>query len=71
MDKNTVVGKLQETRQDLEHWYKIEDVRDRGAILPMITAIDNAMMLIEEQDITIRAMLGEFGDSCDASCGGD
>ena len=70
MDKNTVVSKLQETQHELEYWGTIVDKRDFGAIEAMKTAVDDALLLIEEQDITIRAMLGEFGDSCDASCEG-
>lgn len=68
MNKNTVVSKLEVTQRELAHWETIADIRDKGAITTMMEAVDNALLLIEEQDITIRAMLGEFGDSCDAGC---
>lgn len=68
MDKNAVVSKLKETQRELAHWETIADSQDKGAITAMRTAVDDALLLIEEQDITIRAMLGEFGDSCDAEC---
>ena len=47
------------------------EANDKKYELDKVAAcIGEGIALIEELDITIRAMLGEFGDSCDA-CGGD
>ena len=49
--------------------YGIADGIDRGCRGKLIP---DALALINEMDITIRALMGEFGDSCDVDshCGG-
>lgn len=44
-------------------------MRGEGASCDSFLAAD-ALRVIDEMDVTIRAMMGEFGDSCDAEgCG--
>lgn len=34
---------------------------------PLVNIIDQIIALLNDQDITIRALLGEYGDSCDVN----
>jgi hypothetical protein len=54
----------------MEHWKFREDM-DRAAVEDMRRRVLEGVKLLYEQENVIKALLGEFGDSCDVDgCGG-
>ena len=65
-----VIEGLNRVARDMEHWKFREDM-DRAAVEDMRQRVLDGVKLLYDQDNMIRAMLGEFGDSCDVNgCGG-
>lgn len=68
-DTDAVVQALKNTENELQR-FGVVVYRGRSLDLQKVRqALSKAVELIEEQDITIRAMMGEFGDACDDNCG--
>ena len=65
MQANEAVKRLKEAETGLGHLAMVVDMRYGGAIAAARMAMVNAWSVIEEQDVTIRALMGEYGDSCD------
>ena len=69
-ERQAIIKGLNDTARELEHWAFIEDARDRGAVEHMRERVLAGIKLIYDQENVIRAMLGEYGDSCDIDgCG--
>ncbi len=60
----SVIEGLDRVARDMEHWKFREDM-DRAAVEDMRRNVLEGVKLLYEQDNMIRAMMGEFGDSCD------
>lgn len=68
-DTDAVVQALKNTENELQR-FGVVVYRGRSLDLQRVRQVlTGAVELIEEQDITIRAMMGEFGDACDDNCG--
>lgn len=68
MDVDKVVNGLKNAEKKLAP-FSVVVYRNKALDVPEIReSIIDAIALIEQQDITIRAMMGEFGDACDADC---
>lgn len=66
-----VVGALNETARLLEHW-AFKDGKDRIEVEAMRNSVLKGVKLIYEQENIIKALLGEYGDSCDVdTCKGE
>jgi hypothetical protein len=65
-----VIEGLDLVAREMEHWKFREDA-DRVAVEDMRQRVLEGVKLLYEQENVIKAMLGEFGDSCDVDgCGG-
>ena len=65
-----VIEGLDRVAREMEHWKFREDV-DRVAVEDMRQRVLDGVKLLYEQENVIKAMMGEFGDSCDVDgCGG-
>ncbi len=65
-----VIEGLNGVAREMEHWAFREDM-DRVSVEDMRRKVLAGVKLLYDQDNVIRAMLGEFGDSCDVDgCGG-
>ena len=70
MQANEAVKRLKEAEAGLGHLAMVVDMQYGGAIAAARMAMVHAWSVIEEQDVTIRAMMGEYGDSCEVEgCG--
>lgn len=65
MNANEVVERLKAAENGLGHLAMVVDMQYGSAIAAARMAMVNAWNVIEDQDTTIRAMMGEYGDSCD------
>ena len=59
-----VIEGLDRVARDMEHWKFREDA-DRVAVEDMRQRVLDGVKLLYTFDNAIRAMMGEFGDSCD------
>lgn len=59
-----VIEGLDRVAREMEHWKFREDA-DRVSVEDMRRRVLAGVKLLYEQDNMIRAMMGEFGDSCD------
>ena len=59
-----VIEGLDRVAREMEHWKFREDA-DRAAVEDMRRRVLDGVKLLYEQENVIKAMLGEFGDSCD------
>ena len=59
-----VIDGLDKVAREMEHWKFREDV-DRAAVEDMRRRVLDGVKLLYAQENVIKAMLGEFGDSCD------
>ena len=59
-----VIEGLDRVAREMEHWKFREDA-DRVSVEDMRRLVLDGVQLRYEQDNMIRAMMGEFGDSCD------
>ena len=67
---NELIERLRNAEKGLAHLAMVADVQYGSTIAVARTALINASKVIEEQDTTIRALMGEYGDACDvAGCG--
>jgi len=65
-----VIEGLDRVAREMEHWKFREDA-DRVSVEDMRRRVLEGVKLLYEQENVIKAMLGEFGDSCDVDgCGG-
>ena len=65
-----VIEGLDRVARDMEHWAFREDM-DRVAVEDMRRRVLEGVKLLYDQENVIKAMLGDFGDSCDVDgCGG-
>ena len=60
----SVIEGLNRVARDMEHWAFREDM-DRVAVEDMRRRVLEGVKLLYTFDNAIRAMMGEFGDSCD------
>jgi len=66
-----VIGELNETARLMEHW-AFRDDKDRIEVEAMRSSILKGVKLIYDQENVIKALLGEYGDSCDVdTCKGE
>lgn len=66
-----VVGALNETARLLSHW-EFKEGRDRIEVEAMRNNVLKAVKYIYDQDNIIKALMGEYGDSCDVdTCKGE
>lgn len=64
-----VIEGLNRVAREMEHWKFREDA-DRVSVEDMRRRVLDGVKLLYEQENVIKAMLGEFGDSCDVDgCG--
>ena len=67
---NAVIEGLDRVAREMEHWKFREDM-DRVAVEDMRRRVLDGVKLLYAFDNAVRAMMGEFGDSCDVDeCGG-
>ena len=59
-----VIEGLDRVARDMEHWKFREDM-DRVAVEDMRRRVLDGVKLLYTFDNAIKAMMGEFGDSCD------
>lgn len=59
-----VIEGLNRVAREMEHWKFREDA-DRAAVEDMRRRVLEGVRLLYEQENVIKAMMGEFGDSCD------
>ena len=71
-DKKNTVEALSKFREELRTCNSATYVSASRKLMRM-DLIDKTIALINDMDITIRALMGEFGDSCDVDshCGGE
>lgn len=71
-DKKDIVEALSKFREELRTCNSTTYVSASRKLMRM-DLIDKTIALINDMDITIRALMGEFGDSCDVDshCRGD
>lgn len=67
-----VIDGLDRVAREMEHWKFREDA-DRVSVEDMRRRVLDGVKLLYEQENVIKAMMGEFGDSCDvdSGCGGN
>ena len=71
MSLQAVVGALNETARLLSHW-EFKEGRDRIEVEVMRNNVLKAVKYIYDQDNIIKALMGEYGDSCDGNtCKGE
>lgn len=64
--RKEVIQGLNNTARDLEHLaLKDTDARDRWSIEYMRDRVLDGLKLIYEQENIIKALMGDYGDSCD------
>ena len=59
-----VIEGLDRVAREMEHWKFREDV-DRVAVEDMRRRVLEGVKLLYNYDNMVRALMGEFGDSCD------
>lgn len=59
-----VIDGLNGVAREMEHW-KFREGVDRAAVEDMRRRVLEGVKLLYAYDNAVRAMLGEFGDSCD------
>lgn len=65
-----VIEGLNRVARDMEHW-AFRDDADRVSVEDMRRRVLEGVKLLYEQENVIKALLGEYGDSCDVNgCGG-
>lgn len=69
--QKSVIDGLNETARELEHWAFASEKRERKSVEQMREMVLEGIKLIYDQENVIRALMGEYGDSCDIDgCGG-
>ena len=69
--QKSVIDGLNETARELEHWAFASEKRERKSVEQMREKVLEGIKLIYDQENVIRALMGEYGDSCDIDgCGG-
>lgn len=70
MDAVAVMAELEKAALFLEKDLVYDDEASRARLSSVISALRKGASFIESQETLIKAMLGEFGDSCDVDgCG--
>lgn len=70
-DTKTIIERL---KYDADIMRQIGEAKGNGERISLVLVagtIDEAVKKLEEQELTIDALMGKYGDSCDGGCGSD
>ena len=68
-DIKTIIERL---KYDADIMRQIGEAKGNGERISLVLVagtIDEAVKKLEEQETTISALMGKYGDTCDGSCG--